>query len=95
MRAILHTDVVVLGRCLLAVGYERRVRLCDEIFDMAHAADKYRKRYGIYHQYYGSGSLASACKDLPKRPEPFLSDQDYAHCMKTIFERVLGGALSI
>jgi len=92
MRAISHVDIVALGRCLLAVGHARRVKLCDDIFDMAHAADKYRKRFRVYHQHYGFGCLASACMDLPKRPEPFLSDRDYAHCMKIIFERVLSGA---
>ncbi len=82
MRAISHVDIVTLGRCLLAVEAANRVRLCDEVFDIAHAADKYRKRFGIYHQRYGSGCLASVCMDIPKRPEPFLSDRDYAHCMK-------------
>lgn len=89
MRAIMHLDVVSLGRCLLAVEAAKRVRLCDLVFDRAHAADKYRKRFGKYHHNLGTGSLASACWDLPRRPEPFLSDKTYAHCLKVIFTRVL------
>lgn len=92
MRAILHVDVVTLGRCLLAVDANGRVALCDQVFERAHAGDKYRKRLGKYHRAFGSGSLASACWNLPRKPEPFLSDKDYAHCLRVIFDRVLSGA---
>lgn len=91
MRALLHVDVVTLGRSLLAVEAVKRAQLCDNIFDQAHAADKYRKRFGTYHRHWGSGSLASACWNLEKRAEPFLSDRDYAECLKIIYERVLHG----
>lgn len=89
MRALLHLDVVTLARVLLGAELSDRVTLCDEIFDIAQAADKYRKRYGICHVRFGSGSLASACHGLAQRNEPFLSDRDYAHCMKVIYDRVL------
>jgi len=91
MRAILHGDVVALARVLLCVRREDRAALCDRIFDMAHAADKYRKKSGVYHKHLGSGHLASACHSLMQLPEPFLSDKDYADCMRIIFKRVLSG----
>ncbi len=89
MRAVLHIDVVTLARCLLAVEAVMRVDLCDRVFDWAHAADKYGKRFGVYHLRFGFGNLASACMDLPKEPEPFLSNKEYAHCLKVVFERIL------
>jgi len=92
MRAVLHVDIVTLGRCLLAVDADKRVPLCNRVFDQAHAGDKYRKRFGKHHRCYGSGSLASACWGLPRKPEPFLSDKDYAHCLYIIFDRILCGA---
>lgn len=64
MRAILHGDVVALARVLLSVRREDRTVLCDRVFDKAHAADKYRKKSGVYHSHLGSGHLASACHGL-------------------------------
>ncbi len=91
MRALLHVDVVTAARALLAVPARDRVALCDQLFDRAHAADKYRKRFGRYLRGYGSGSLASACWDNNLMSEPFLSDKGYAQCMHVIFDRVLNG----
>lgn len=92
MRAVLYLDIVTLGRCLLAVEAVKRATLCDKVFDMAHAADKYRKRFGRFHKLWGAGSLASACCELDKSVEPFLSDPEYAHCLMLVFERILAGA---
>lgn len=94
MRAILHADVVTLARCLLVVDVNERTQLCDMIFEMAHAGDKYRKRFERYHHKLGAGNLASACWGLPRKPEPFLSDEDYADCMRVIFDRIADRNLS-
>lgn len=91
MRALLHVDVVTLARVLLAVEAGKRLDICGYFFDRAHAADKYRKRFGRIHMGFGRGDLASACWNAEKRPEPFLSDREYAHCMHVIFKRVLQG----
>ncbi len=92
MRAVLHQDVVTLARVMLGVDQSQRMVFCDKIFDKAHAADKYRKRFGRYHVQYGAGSLASACHGEKRENEPFLSNRDYAQCLKVIFERVLCGS---
>jgi hypothetical protein len=94
MRAILHADVVTLARCLLAVDVDERAQFCGMVFEMAHAGDKYRKRFGRWHHKFGSGTLASACWGLPRKLEPFLSDKDYADCMRIIFDRIAGKNLS-
>jgi hypothetical protein len=94
MRALLHVDVVTAARALLSFPAAKRRAVCDRLFDTAQAADKYRKRYGRYHRQFGSGSLASACWNLDLNPEPFLSDREYAHCMKVVFERVLNGTIT-
>lgn len=86
---MLHGDVVALARVLLGVEKARRACVCTQIFDRAHVADKYRKRFGRSHKHFGSGSLVSACWGMAKVPEPFLSDKDYAHCLKVIFDQVL------
>ncbi len=90
---MLHSDVVTLARVLLGVKREDRADLCDRIFDNAHAADKYRKRMGANHVALGSGHLASACHGLALLPEPFLSNKNYADCLRIIFERVLRGPI--
>ncbi len=91
MRAVLHVDVVTLARVLLGVEVGKRSEICDRFFDRAHAADKYRKRFGRYHLDYGRGDLASACWNAEKRSEPFLSDRNYAQCLGVIFERIVKG----
>jgi hypothetical protein len=91
MRAVLHVDIVTLGRVLLGTEPDKREHLCDCIFDRAHAADKYRKRFGVYHGQFGTGALASACLGLNRSVEPFLSDRDYVMCLRMIFDRILQG----
>jgi hypothetical protein len=92
MRALLHIDVVTAARVLLSVPEKERSDMCDNLFQRAHIADKYRKHFDVNHARYGAGCLASSCQGLIMSPEPFLSDRDYAHCMKTVFERVIRGA---
>jgi hypothetical protein len=91
MRAILHADIVALGRVLLCVEADERKWLCARVFEQAHAADKYRKKLGKAHVQWGTGSLASACAGLDRMAEPFLSDPDYASCIRIIFDRILLG----
>lgn len=94
MRALLHVDVVTAARALLILPKEDRRLVCDRLFDRAQAADKYRKRFGVYHRKFGTGSLASACWSLTQGSEPFLSDREYAHCLMVVFERVLNGPVN-
>jgi len=89
MRAILHVDIVTLGRVLLAIDGDKRKGFCDHIFDQAHAADKYRKKFGKAHARLGAGCLASACSGLPRKAEPFLSDLEYASCLRLVLDRIL------
>ncbi len=90
----MHIDAVTVARVLLGVGQDERAVLCDRIFDQAHAADKYRKRFGRYHNELGNGQLASACHGLQLSPEPFLSNKNYADCLRIIFERVIDGPVA-
>ena len=78
-----------MARCLLMVEADKRALLCDKVFMHAHTGDKYRKRFERIHHTFGSGSLVSACGDLPRKPEPFLSNKEYAHCLRVVFNRIL------
>ena len=71
MCKILHGDIVALARVLLCVSGEARAAFYDRIFYKAHAADKYHKKFGVYHKHLGSGHFASACHGLVQFPEPF------------------------
>jgi hypothetical protein len=75
------------------VSGEARAAFCDWIFDTAHAADKYCKKFGVYNNHLGSGHYALACHGLVQFPEPFLSDREYVECMRIIFECVLSGTI--
>ena len=94
MRSVCHSDLVHLGRMLLAQPPHRRPVICARAFYEAHAADKYRRVYGRAHPGFGDGSLASwasqhACPPEPRPPEPSLSDPDYAACLMLVLREVL------
>ena len=63
---------------------------CTEVslFDRAHWADKYRKRFGRPH-LYGTGTIASALAYEAMPPEPFGNDAIYAHAFLVVCQTIL------
>jgi hypothetical protein len=81
MRRVLHGDLVHLARVLLNRMPESRPAICRRAIAEAHAADKYRHRFGRRHPEFGDGSLAAWAMRFPRPPEPPLDDPDYAACL--------------
>lgn len=84
MRRVLHGDLVQLGRMLLTCPAPDRERTCLRALAEAHAADKYRRRFGRRHPEFGDGSLAAWAMRFPRPPEPPLDDPDYAACLRIV-----------
>ncbi len=84
MRRVLHGDLVQMARMLLTCPPSERERTCRRAIAEAHAADKYRRRFGRRHPDFGDGSLAGWAMRFPRPAEPPLDDPDYAGCLRTV-----------
>jgi len=88
MRPILPIDMAWAARYLMCVPPSARRLACDTLFDRAHWADKYRKRFGRPH-LYGTGTIASALAYEAMPPEPFGNDANYAHAVLVVCQTIL------
>lgn len=77
MRPVLHSEIEIAARALLAVEEGERPERMALILAMAGEADRHRLRTGRYHPEYGNGTLASAARRLPAAPARATCDVDY------------------
>lgn len=89
MRPILHGDVVAAARLLMGIAPRDRPGVIVALLTRADAADRYRKRTGRVHPFWGNGSLLAAASVRGLRPEPFLDDPDYCQCFVEVFEALV------
>lgn len=78
MRPFCHADLVLAARLLWLLPEEGRRPQLAAILCLADAADRYRKRLGKTHAFWGDGSVAGyigARYTLP--PEPSLVAEGY------------------
>lgn len=80
MRPLLHGDVAMAARVLLALPERMRPPRIRRLLRRADAADRYRQRTGLAHPAWGSGSLMAAAERMPRAPEPDFDDVDYCRC---------------
>jgi hypothetical protein len=92
MRPVLHGDVAVAGRVLLAAPPPARAALLARMLREADLADAWRQTTGRAHPVWGGGSLMAAAMARPRAPEPFLDDPDYAACLALVFEALVARA---
>jgi hypothetical protein len=86
MRAVLHSDVVTAARAVLAVPSLRRAMLCARLLREADWADRYTRRLGRPHAFWGNGTLMGAARGHPLAVEPTFDDPAYC----SAFEMILG-----
>ncbi|MCB2116553.1 MAG: hypothetical protein KDE00_09710 [Rhodobacteraceae bacterium] len=90
MRPITHGDVVAVARRLLDLPVAGHKAAVAAFLDRAEAADRFRKRHGRAHPFWGNGSLmAVALSGAPPRGEPHLSDPVYLQAIATVIEGIL------
>ena len=85
MRPILHSDVRAAARVVLAAPAAAREQTCARLLQETDWADRFTKRLGKPHPFWGNGTLLAAAQRYPLAPEPTFDD--LAYC--TAFEMVL------
>lgn len=83
MRPVYLCDLDSVARALLAVPQDARETLAKDVVQQARIADKYRKRIGVAHPDFGTGTLASAAQDLAKSTARSC-DADYRFCLAQV-----------
>ena len=90
MRPILLIDLDMAARMLQATAPAQRARRAQQLCLQAHAADKYRKRFGFPHATFGDGSLYS-CAALAKGGHgPQAITADYLGCLAHVVAALRG-----
>ncbi|MCH2093515.1 MAG: hypothetical protein MK160_00185 [Rhodobacteraceae bacterium] len=88
MRPVLHGDLTVAARALLAAPAETRRDLVDRIIEDANAAHQHLFQTGRVHPVWGTGSLMTSARRFDLAHEPRLDDPDYASCLITVLQRI-------
>ena len=68
MRAVRHSDVAALARVIAVYRKKAAPPQIGQVMDLAHAADKYRKRYRRDHPIWGNGSVFSCAMGHEQHP---------------------------
>ena len=78
MRPITLADIQGAVAAVSLIPPDQRLQQVENWLDIAHAADKYRKRTGHWHARFGNGSLLSA---VPRSAPPDVNGRLYAECL--------------
>jgi len=86
MRRVHHGDIIALISVLRYVDTDQRGKFLEGLFDAAHVADKYRKRFGQKSWTGGDGSLAAACSGMAHADVGPLGDPNFLECLRQVIE---------
>ena len=89
MRPLAPSDLSTAARMLLVLPDADRVAVMGRVISEAEAADRYRKRIGQAHPFWGNGSLEAAARARPLAPPRKFSDSDYLACIALALDVVL------
>ncbi len=90
MRTITHGDVTAAARAVRGLSRDAQRQAILSLVEKAHAADRYRRRFGRLHPLWGNGSLMAAALGAGAAPgEPFLADTDHLEAMAAVVEALL------
>jgi hypothetical protein len=77
MRPVQIGDLIWVARAVALQASDRQEDFCRSLFDMAQAADLYRRATGCCHPNWGNGSLMAAAGQSVLPPEPGFDDPSY------------------
>ena len=89
MRPILHGDVSVAARALLAAPHADRGRLCARLIAEAEVAHHHVDETGRVHPVYGNGSLMAAAMGHNLADEPSFDDVTYCQCFEMVLHYLI------
>ena len=89
MRPVLHSDVTTAARALLAVPGSAREGLCARLLREADWADRFTRRLGKPHPFWGNGTLLAAARGHTLMPERSFDDRDYCSAFEMVLAQLL------
>lgn len=81
MRAVQLADIEAAARVLLKRDRCERNTTMASLCNHARIADRYRKRLGVPHPDFGTGTLMSAAAGFQAAPRPPRCNLDYLECI--------------
>ena len=85
MRSVMQSDVRAAVRAVLAVPAGARTTFCARLVQEAEWADRFVKRLGKLHPFWGNGTLLGAAQGHPLAPDRTFDDAEFC----TVYELVL------
>ncbi len=85
MRPVLHSDVTTAVRAVLARPQPMRAAFCARLLQEADWADRFVRRLGKTHPFWGNGTLMGAARAHPLAAEQTFDSPEYC----TVFELVV------
>ncbi len=89
MRPVLQSDVTAAARALLAVPGPARQKLCTRLLYEADCADRFTRRLGKPHPFWGNGTLLAAARGHPLVEERTFDDRDYCSAFEMVLAQLL------
>ena len=89
MRPLAPADLSLAARALLPLPEPARKTAILRLIGEAEAADRYRKRLGRAHPFWGNGSLEAAARCKVLAAPQSLSNPDYLCCLALVLEALV------
>lgn len=90
MRPILHGDVIAAARVVLAAPAGLRERTCARLLQEADWADRFTRRLGKPHPFWGNGTLRAAAQGHTCAAEPTFDDLAYCSAFEMVLSQLAG-----
>ena len=90
MRPVLHSDVIAAARALLAVPVALQESTCTRLLREAEWADRFTRRLGKPHPFWGNGTLLGAARGHKWGAEPTFDDPAYCTAFEVVLSQLAG-----
>ena len=88
MRPILHSDVRAAARAVLAVSPAARDLFCARLIREADWADRFVRRIGKCHPFWGNGTLSAAASAHGLSAERTFDDPEYCSAFELVLAQL-------
>ena len=88
MRPVMHSDVTAAAWVLLAQPSARWAAQCARLLREADWADRFTRRLGKPHPYWGNGTLLGAAMRHQRAAEPTFDDRRYCSAFEMVLSQL-------
>lgn len=89
MRPVLSVDLICAGRAVMKARSEDRESVATALIAAADLADNHRRRFGVVHPEFGSGTLADAARLSGMAPEPTVCRREFAEALACVLQTII------